>query len=83
MKKRNQSRDHNLYERIAKALGWSIEETQSFSLQSLRELVRPSHPKLAYVIDDYIRSDESYITGRRRKPGRARLTNLAHRLKNP
>jgi hypothetical protein len=29
-----------LHERIAAVLGWSLEETRQFSLQSLRELVR-------------------------------------------
>jgi hypothetical protein len=36
-----------LHERIAEALGWTVEEAQSFSLQSLRELVRPVSPSLA------------------------------------
>jgi hypothetical protein len=40
----------NLYERIAKALGWTIEQAQSFSLPALRDLVRPVSPELAYEI---------------------------------
>jgi hypothetical protein len=40
----------SLHERIAAALGWTVKETQSFSLASLRELVRPVSPKLAYEL---------------------------------
>jgi hypothetical protein len=39
--------DSNLQERIAKELGWSLSEVQSFSYQSLRDLVRPVSQKLA------------------------------------
>lgn len=44
-----------LHERIAKRLGWTVEQTQSFSLQSLRELVR-GYPKLEAEITELIRS---------------------------
>ena len=37
-------------ERVAKALGWSVEDTRSVSLQSLRDLVRPVSQKLAHEI---------------------------------
>lgn len=43
-----------MHERIAKALGWTIEETKSVSLASLRELVRPLDPKLAEDISEMI-----------------------------
>jgi len=37
-------------ERVAKALGWSISDTRSVSLQFLRDLVRPVSSKLAHEI---------------------------------
>lgn len=40
----------SLHERIAKALGWTVKDVQSFSLPALRELVRDKHPKLAHEI---------------------------------
>lgn len=55
----------SLHKKIAKVLGWSTNETHGFSLQSLRELVRPVDPKLADEISqritsgDYIREDKS------------------------
>jgi hypothetical protein len=39
-----------LHERIAEALGWTVKETQSFSFQTLRDLVRPVSPKLAHEL---------------------------------
>lgn len=39
-----------LHERIATALGWTVEQTQSFDLKSLRELVRPISAKLVHEI---------------------------------
>jgi hypothetical protein len=39
-----------MHERIAKALGWTVEEARSFSLPALREVVRPVSMKLAYEI---------------------------------
>ena len=50
-----------LHERIAQALGWTKEETQSFSLQSLREVVRPVSPKLAHELSTLIQS--GYVVG--------------------
>ena len=43
-----------LHERVADALGWRVEDAQSFSLLSLRELVRPVSPKLAYLLTQEI-----------------------------
>lgn len=40
----------NLHERIARVLGWTVEQAQSFSLPTLRELVRPVSAKLAHEI---------------------------------
>jgi hypothetical protein len=45
-----------LHERIAEALGWKIQDVQSFSFQSLRELVRTTHPKLAHELTVAIQS---------------------------
>lgn len=39
-----------LHERIAAALGWSVADCQSFSLQALRDMVRPVSEKLAHEI---------------------------------
>ncbi len=36
--------------RIAQALGWSVSDATSFSLATLRDLVRPVSPKLAHEI---------------------------------
>jgi hypothetical protein len=44
----------DLHERIAAVLGWSVQDTQSFSMHSLRELVRPLDPRLAQEISDSI-----------------------------
>lgn len=40
----------NLHERISICLGWTVDETKTFSLSTLRELVHPISPKLAYEI---------------------------------
>lgn len=50
----------SLHERVANALGWTLAEAQSFSLQSLREVVRPVSAKLAHELNVAIRSG-SYI----------------------
>ncbi len=39
-----------LHERLAVALGWTVVQTQSFSLAALREMVRPVSPKLAHEV---------------------------------
>jgi hypothetical protein len=52
----------SLHERIAIALGWSVRDTQSMSLQALRDIVRPVNAKLAHEIDTTIRSGE-YLIG--------------------
>jgi hypothetical protein len=43
-----------LHERIAAALGWTVAETQTLSLPSLRDLVRPVSPALAGEISDLL-----------------------------
>lgn len=50
-----------LKERIAQALGWTVEQTNTFSLHALRDLVRPVSPKLAHELSEAIQSG-SYIT---------------------
>lgn len=54
----------SLHERIALKLGWTIEQTRSFSLQALRDLVRPVSSKLAAEIDAQIHSG-AVVVGRR------------------
>lgn len=46
----------SLNERIAKCLQWSLEDVQSMSLQSLREIVRPIDSALAKMISNAIMS---------------------------
>lgn len=58
----------SLHERIAEALGWTVEDTRSVSYQGLRELVRPVSQKLAAEITGQIHSGE-YLS-RRDKPRR-------------
>jgi len=55
----------DLYERIARALDWPVEEVRRFSLQSLRDLVRPVDPKLAEEMTRAIASG-SYIVENRK-----------------
>jgi hypothetical protein len=45
-----------IQKRVAKALGWSLQDVQSMSLASLREQVRPVSPKLAQELTEAIRS---------------------------
>jgi hypothetical protein len=52
----------DLHERAAKALGWSVRDAQSLSMQGLRELVRPVDPALAREMDYMIQSG-AYIRG--------------------
>lgn len=50
-----------LHERIAECLGWSVKDTQSFSLAALREMVAPKSSKLAYFITEEIRTGRHLI----------------------
>lgn len=43
-----------IHPKIAACLGWTLAETQSFSLQALRELVRGKDPALAAEISETI-----------------------------
>ncbi|HSX22280.1 MAG TPA: hypothetical protein VLE97_05845 [Gaiellaceae bacterium] len=54
----------DLHERAAKALGWSVRDTQSLSMQSLRDLVRPVDPDLAREMSYLIQSG-AYARGER------------------
>lgn len=60
-----------LKERVAAALGWSVEDTHKVSLQSLRDLVRPVSSKLAHELDVVIRTGE-HITANQPPPKRRR-----------
>lgn len=51
-----------MHEKIAKALGWTVSETQTFSLPTLRDLVRPVDPELAQEISNVIQRG-SHIVG--------------------
>ena len=52
----------DLHERVARALGWSVKDAQSLSMQALRDLVRPVDPGLAREMDHLIQSG-AYIRG--------------------
>ncbi len=52
----------DLHDRIAKALGWSMRDAQSLSMQSLRDLVRPVDPDLAREMD-YVIQSGAYVRG--------------------
>lgn len=54
----------NLYERAANALGWSLADVHTVSMQSLRDLVRPVAPDLAQEINLAIQSG-AYVPGER------------------
>jgi hypothetical protein len=43
-----------LHERIAKVLGWLVEDTHKFSPRMLRELVKDKSPKLAHEITVFL-----------------------------
>ncbi len=53
-----------LHERIAVVLGWTVAETQSFDMRSLRELVRTLDVRLAEEITRHIAEDRSHIARR-------------------
>ena len=57
----------SLHERIAAALGWTVAQAQSFSLPSLREMVRPVSAKLAHEITQEIRSGAVIVSKPARK----------------
>lgn len=52
----------SLHERIAQALGWTVAETQRFSFQALRSMVRGVDPKLEHELTVEIQTG-SYIVG--------------------
>jgi hypothetical protein len=45
-----------IHERIAEALGWTVKETQGFSLAALKEFVRVKDPVLAQDIAVYMQT---------------------------
>lgn len=44
----------DLHERIAKACNWNVSDVRSFSLATMREMVREKHPELAAEIASVI-----------------------------
>jgi hypothetical protein len=46
----------SLHDKIAKVLGWTVADTKSMSLASLRELVRPVDLNLANELSDVIQN---------------------------
>lgn len=58
---RRRAMTERLRERIAKALGWTVEDTRSYSFYTLREIIRPVSPKLTHELDVMIRSGEYII----------------------
>jgi hypothetical protein len=52
----------DLHKRIAAALRWTERDAQSFSLLTLRDLVRPVSPKLADEIAEVVRSGQVFGT---------------------
>lgn len=61
----------SLHDRIARELGWSVEDTQSYSLRSLRDVVRSSNPALAKEIERQIQSTEKTVRGKKRSDSRS------------
>lgn len=56
MNKENDADRSALHARIAAALGWTDVEVRSFSLLTLRDIVRPTSQKLAHEIDCVLKS---------------------------
>lgn len=52
-----------LHERIAAVLGWTVKETQGFSLQALREMVRAKDPRLAEEISGVVQRGDHILLG--------------------
>jgi hypothetical protein len=74
----------DLKERVAKALGWSLVDVNSISMQGLREVVRQfaNRPDLVAEMDHQIRSGE-YIRGTPlKKPRRAHAKMGRHGYEN-
>lgn len=61
----------DMRERIASAIGWSIEDTRRMSLQGLRSVVEHVSQKLAAALTNEIRSGR-VILGEPRRPRRRR-----------
>lgn len=51
-----------LRERIAQALGWTLEDCQGFSLPQLRELVRSKDMQLDSELNDIISNQKHWFT---------------------
>jgi len=61
----------SLRRRAEELLGWKEGESTQFSLQTLREFVRPKSPKLADMMNSEIQSGR-VLLGAFRKPRRVR-----------
>ena len=59
----NPGHEPSLHERIANELGWSVQDTRSFSMPMLRDIVRKKSPKLAHEIDVLIGSGGHILGG--------------------
>jgi hypothetical protein len=57
----------DLRDRIARVLGWSAKDVDSFSLPTLRELIRPKHPQLVAEIDETLRTGAHLFTKESRR----------------
>ena len=61
-----------LIERCAEALGWSVRDARSFSIPTLREMVRGVSPKLADELTQAM-SGKSYICDEPEQPKHRRV----------
>lgn len=61
--------EYDLHERIAKCLGWTTDEVRSFSLASVREMVRGKddalHDEISLVIQQWLHLTEPIRDPRR------------------
>lgn len=67
---------YDLHERIAACLGWTVSETRSFSLATVRELVRAKDPALADEISLVIRQG-LHLTEPIRDPRRIPMPDMS------
>lgn len=67
---------YDLHERIARCLGWTVEETRSFSLATLRELIRLKDPALCDEIRLVIQQG-LHLTEPTRDPRRVPMPDMS------
>lgn len=68
--------NYDLHERIAKCLGWTVEQTKSFSLAALREWIRAKDLDLYLEIGDVI-AQGLHITEPIRDPRRVPMPDMS------